>query len=301
ATNRWCPRPSPPPGCSTDERGGPHRSHPARRRYLRKGSSPAIHRRYQPSDVATSDPASIPAIRLVTSDPAPLPAERLVTSGIRLVSSNTAGIGHKSLVSTTITTTRQLDGRARQASQSPSPAPPRAPRRHLRQSINGRFGSRRRPNGSPRRSGCLTKAGFPLRPFVEALTLSGVLGPKPDAERITAIAHATFADGHESFARPSAPSPDKPPSPLSVAAAHQRHRHGGPIMPGTLAHPHSGTSALPERNIHSRSSRIASWRLALSHFTVETCDTRLEFSSFTVCPSSWRAVFRETSFQNAQR
>ncbi|SHJ93233.1 hypothetical protein SAMN02745244_03603, partial [Tessaracoccus bendigoensis DSM 12906] len=79
ATNRWCPRPSPPPGCSTDERGGPHRSHPARRRYLRKGSSPAIHRRYQPSDVATSDPASIPAIRLVTSDPAPLPAEGLVT------------------------------------------------------------------------------------------------------------------------------------------------------------------------------------------------------------------------------
>uniref|UniRef100_UPI001C318551 hypothetical protein n=1 Tax=Tessaracoccus bendigoensis TaxID=72764 RepID=UPI001C318551 len=68
--------------------------------------------------------------------------------------------------------------------------------------MNRRSGSRRRPSGSPRRSGCLAKAGFPLRPFVEALTLSGVLGPKPDAERITAIAHATVADGHESFARP---------------------------------------------------------------------------------------------------
>ena len=55
--------------------------------------------------LATSDPPPIPAQRLVTSDPAPTPAERLVTSVIQLVSSDTAGIGHKPLESTTINST----------------------------------------------------------------------------------------------------------------------------------------------------------------------------------------------------
>ncbi|SHJ33166.1 hypothetical protein SAMN02745244_02264 [Tessaracoccus bendigoensis DSM 12906] len=94
-------------------------------RHQRKGSTPAIHRRHQGYAVDTSLLTSIPAERLVTSDPAPIPAQRLVTSGIQLVTSDTAGVGHKPLVSTTITTTRQLDGRARPSQQSPSPAPPR--------------------------------------------------------------------------------------------------------------------------------------------------------------------------------
>ncbi|SHJ96808.1 hypothetical protein SAMN02745244_03672 [Tessaracoccus bendigoensis DSM 12906] len=132
-------------------------------------------------------------------------------------------------------------------------------RGHLRQFMNGRFGSRRRTSGSPRRSGCLAKAGFPLRPFVEALTPSGVLGPKPDAERITAIAHAIVADGHESFARPSAPSPDKP-------RRRSQRRRGSPETPSRRPNhardtgsPHSGTSALHERNIHSRPGSTAAW------------------------------------------
>ena len=55
--------------------------------------------------LATSDPPPIPAQRLATSDPPPIPAQRLATSGIQLVSSDTAGIGHQSLVSTTINST----------------------------------------------------------------------------------------------------------------------------------------------------------------------------------------------------
>ncbi|SHJ51438.1 hypothetical protein SAMN02745244_02678 [Tessaracoccus bendigoensis DSM 12906] len=64
--------------------------------------------------------SSTPAVGLVTSDPPSIPVEGLVTSGIRQVSSDTAGMGHKSLVSTTITTTRQVDGRSRQASPAPA-------------------------------------------------------------------------------------------------------------------------------------------------------------------------------------
>ncbi|SHJ65801.1 hypothetical protein SAMN02745244_02982 [Tessaracoccus bendigoensis DSM 12906] len=55
--------------------------------------------------LATGYPAPIPAQRLATSDPPPIPAQRLATSGIQLVSSDTAGIGHQSLVSTTINST----------------------------------------------------------------------------------------------------------------------------------------------------------------------------------------------------
>ncbi|SHJ96703.1 hypothetical protein SAMN02745244_03668, partial [Tessaracoccus bendigoensis DSM 12906] len=73
--------------------------------------------------LVTSDISPTPGERLVTSDPAPIPAERLVTRGKQLVTSDTAGIGHKPLVSTTITTTWQLDA----GLTVTRPAPPRAP------------------------------------------------------------------------------------------------------------------------------------------------------------------------------
>ena len=109
-----------------------------RRRYLRKCSTPAVdgwcpaipvvsatHRWYPrpsppPERRDTCLLTSIPAERLDTSVPAPTPGKRLDTSGTRLVSSDTAGIGHKPLVSATITITWQLDGRAQQASPAPA-------------------------------------------------------------------------------------------------------------------------------------------------------------------------------------
>ena len=102
---------------------GRHRPSPAPPRHQREGSTPAIHRRHQGYAVDTSLLTSTPAEGLVTSDPAPIPAERLVTRGKQLVTSDTAGIGHKPLVSTTITTTWQLDA----GLTVTRPAPPRAP------------------------------------------------------------------------------------------------------------------------------------------------------------------------------